>query len=250
MIEQIRYTRGYYSNKNRASWKWDFSCMEDYNIWMLRDGIGTFVLNGEKIELNAGLCIIIPPGAAGSVCQKAGHELSTVAAHFEFKDESPCPLPLLCRPLDAEFCAKLLEKCVRAGLSGDTASADIWLKAALDELLNKSKGGLRPESREYDIETLCRQIRLAPENEWNVLAMAEDLCLCREHFSRLFKNLKGLSPQQFVIKARIEKAAQLLMNTNLSISEIADNCGYSSVFFFCRQFKEMKGLSAMEFRNS
>lgn len=249
MIKNIRYTRGYFSNKNRSNWKWDFSCMEDYNIWMLRDGIGTFLLNGENIELTGGLCIIIPPGAAGSVRQKAGYELSTVAAHFEFSDRSPCPLPLLSRPMDAEFCAKLLETCVRAGLSGDTASADIWLKAALDELLNKSRTTLRPESREADIESLCRRIRLAPELEWNVANMAEELCLCREHFSRLFKTVEGLSPQQFVIRARIKKAEQLLLNSNLSISEISEYCGYSSVFFFCRQFREQTGRKALEFRN-
>jgi len=68
------------------------------------------------------------------------------------------------------------------------------------------------------------------------------------HFARVFKQTTGLSPHQFVIKHRIEKAKDLLENTNISIASIALDVGFSSQSHFSTAFKKSAGVPPKAFR--
>ena len=59
-----------------------------------------------------------------------------------------------------------------------------------------------------------------------------------------------MSPQKFLMKFRITKAAELLYNTDLPISNIAYSCGYSDPLAFSKTFKKIKGVSPKEYRNT
>lgn len=70
----------------------------------------------------------------------------------------------------------------------------------------------------------------------------------RSHFSRLFKVHAGLSPQQYVINARIAFAKELLRGTTLAISEVAARAGYGDAYQFSKQFKQRAGLMPSAYR--
>ena len=57
-----------------------------------------------------------------------------------------------------------------------------------------------------------------------------------------------MSPQQFLIQFRITKAAQLLVETNLSVADISRSCGYNDPLAFSKSFKKIKSLSPTDFR--
>jgi len=59
-----------------------------------------------------------------------------------------------------------------------------------------------------------------------------------EHFRKLFKKTYGMSPKQYVIHLRLNKAKQLLSEGTLKINEIANLCGFSNPYHFSRLFKE------------
>lgn len=61
------------------------------------------------------------------------------------------------------------------------------------------------------------------------------------HFSRLFKKRFGVSPYQYVIHQRIEKARQLLKNPSLTVSEIALMVGFTDHSHLIRHFKRLTG---------
>jgi AraC-like DNA-binding protein len=52
----------------------------------------------------------------------------------------------------------------------------------------------------------------------------------------------------FIVEARLNRARQLLLESTLSVSQIADELGYEDVFFFSRQFKERTGRTPTEYR--
>jgi AraC-like DNA-binding protein len=58
-----------------------------------------------------------------------------------------------------------------------------------------------------------------------------------------FKKNVGMSIQQYTNYVRIEKAKQLLIHSSLTISEIADECGFSDIYFFSKTFKKETGYS-------
>jgi AraC family transcriptional regulator len=71
------------------------------------------------------------------------------------------------------------------------------------------------------------------------------------HFHRLFSAMVGETPQQFLNRVRLERAANMLVKySGYSITQIAMNCGFSSSSVFARSFKSHFGISANEYRNT
>lgn len=69
-------------------------------------------------------------------------------------------------------------------------------------------------------------------------------------FSRFFKNKTGMSFIDTLIQIRISKATRSLIDTHLTISEIAYNCGFNNISNFNRKFKQLKNVTPAEFRAS
>lgn len=76
------------------------------------------------------------------------------------------------------------------------------------------------------------------ENSLTIHDIATYALLSEYHFYRLFKQVQGISPTQYIIKKRLEKARQLIATKNGSISEVALHTGFSDVFSFSKMFKK------------
>lgn len=70
------------------------------------------------------------------------------------------------------------------------------------------------------------------------------------HLSRLFKSELGTSYSRFLTEVKLTHAMNLLLNTNLPISEVAGQCGYQNSNYFCDAFKKVIGLSPLKYRKS
>lgn len=69
------------------------------------------------------------------------------------------------------------------------------------------------------------------------------------HFHRIFKATVGFTVSEYIRKRRLTKASQLLLETRLSIFNVAINCGYNSTENFARSFKKEHGITPLEHRN-
>jgi AraC-like DNA-binding protein/ligand-binding sensor protein len=69
------------------------------------------------------------------------------------------------------------------------------------------------------------------------------------YFCKLFRKVTGITFTEFVSRARIEKAKNLLLNPNLRVSEIAYEVGFQSLTHFNRTFKGIVGESPTEYRS-
>lgn len=81
-----------------------------------------------------------------------------------------------------------------------------------------------------------------------VVSIARSVGLSKSYFLHRFVAQTGLSPIQYLNLYRVEKAAELLFSTNLTVSEIAMICGFGSVTMFIRHFKKCKGVSPQCYR--
>lgn len=82
----------------------------------------------------------------------------------------------------------------------------------------------------------------------SVNGMAKCAGYSRYHFTRLFKQYMGDSPQYFMNQLRIKMAVRLLQTERLSVKEIAQRCGFEDVSYFCKIFRKFQKVSPNEFR--
>ena len=73
-------------------------------------------------------------------------------------------------------------------------------------------------------------------------------CVSKYHFCKIFKNNEGASFKEYVTGLRIKKAAELLMNSNISVAEVAYNVGFSSQSHFTALFRSWIKITPGEFR--
>ena len=78
--------------------------------------------------------------------------------------------------------------------------------------------------------------------------IASSIYMNPEYLSRLFKKEKGISLSDYVIQEKLKIASSLLKGTNLSISIIASNIGYTNFSYFTQVFKKVYGVSPSEYR--
>jgi AraC-like DNA-binding protein len=68
------------------------------------------------------------------------------------------------------------------------------------------------------------------------------------YFSRKFKAVVGTNFKNYVIFARVGRAQQLLINSDLSLAEISNACGFQDSNYFSTVFKRIIGISPAKFR--
>lgn len=79
---------------------------------------------------------------------------------------------------------------------------------------------------------------------------AKSIGVSRSHFTTVFTKKTGFSPYDFLTKIRIDNAIKYLLNTNMSVSQIAYKMGFTSLDRFGKMFKARTGMSAREYRSS
>ncbi|MCG8523482.1 MAG: helix-turn-helix domain-containing protein, partial [Pseudomonadales bacterium] len=77
---------------------------------------------------------------------------------------------------------------------------------------------------------------------------AYSLDLTEKHFVRLFSNEVGISPQRYHLRLRLEAAAEYLINTEMSVSQIAQTFGFKHPSHFHRRFREFYGSTPSLYR--
>ena len=84
--------------------------------------------------------------------------------------------------------------------------------------------------------------------------LVADLCAIVQrseaHFSRAFRRTFGHSPHAFVVRRRVELAAQLMLETDTSLSEIALQCGFVDQAHLCKHFRQVTGETPAAWRRA
>jgi AraC family L-rhamnose operon transcriptional activator RhaR len=84
--------------------------------------------------------------------------------------------------------------------------------------------------------------------EWSLDELGAVAQLQRSHFVRRFRRATGLSPIAYIARRRAEKAAVLLLTTELPIAEIGRRVGWEDPNYFARRFRQAFHTSAREYR--
>jgi AraC-like DNA-binding protein len=95
-----------------------------------------------------------------------------------------------------------------------------------------------------------RHLRENLSKKLTVEECAERSGISRSYFSTMFKNEMGVAFSEFVNNLRIDKSKELLVNTSLSLAEIADMVGYSDQSYFTKKFLQITGVTPGQYKKS
>lgn len=78
--------------------------------------------------------------------------------------------------------------------------------------------------------------------------VAEHLFMSQWHFSKLFHETIGMTFSKYMVQLKLDEAKRLLNETDLKVYEIAENVGYNDFRHFLRTFKEVEGITPVQYR--
>ena len=135
-----------------------------------------------------------------------------------------------------------------------TSAVQIFIVSLLTNDQNSSnKPILTKMQQKYDNELLGEIALYIQENIYSAINV-EDICqrfsLSRSSIQTLFAKNLNTSPKQYISDLKFAKAKQMIKESTYSISEIARICGFSSIHYFSRVFKEKYGITPTSYAKS
>lgn len=124
---------------------------------------------------------------------------------------------------------------------------EVWMKAETDRFLNT----FYEWQSKYSKNAVSKAIHYIEDHYSEQLSLqqvASQVYLNATYFSHLFKKETGRSFVNFLIQLRMEKAKQLLANTDMNVTEVSGMIGYDLPNYFAKLFKQSTGFSPKEYR--
>ena len=98
------------------------------------------------------------------------------------------------------------------------------------------------------LKELAEKIRRNYSAPWDFSAEARKIFISERHFRTLFARINDLPPLHFLLRIRLEKAAERLIHTRDTAKSISYECGFHDEFYFSRLFKKYYHLSPRQYR--
>lgn len=159
-------------------------------------------------------------------------------------------LPPVSKAYAAPRAVELAWELIRKGKENDFATpldASETVYAFLMALAGGSTDGRESSGNDLvlKVHNYCLQ-HLAEDIEVDM--MAEFAGYSRSHFCRIFRGLSGKAPHEYLLELRVRTAIRMLQNSNASVKEIADGCGFAETGYFCKVFRRFTGTTPGAFR--
>ena len=228
-----------HSKKGR---KFQMTNRQSYGLSLCISGQITYTMNGENYISDQNKAVLLPKGGTYSL-QGDKEGLFPVV---NFKCENFNCNEIVVVPLEnSQACIKDFETLKDLFLHDKNR---LKIYSAFYVLLDKvSSANLRKQ------HPLGSVIEYIAENiqspELSNTRLARQIGISEVYLRKLFLACYNITPKQYILDIRIKKAKHMLINTPFTVTAISEECGFSSVYHFCRAFKNKTGMAPTEYAN-
>lgn len=106
---------------------------------------------------------------------------------------------------------------------------------------------LRPQD-ERRVTRALRRIEAAADETLMLAELAAEAATSPYHFLRIFRAIVGLTPHQYILRTRLQRAAARLRRTSVPVAAIAFACGFNDLSTFNQRFRRVMGMSPTAYR--
>ena len=234
---------------------------ENYVVHIILNGCGTLQIGVQEIKLSREEAFVICPGQE-AVYEADGEEpweymwigfhgyvAKKIVRFMGFTDECP-----VIRVRDIELLKAEVEKMLEAreltfvNMLKRSSALYAMLSMMIDEhpdgrkIENPSNIAYVNKAVEIMMQSYAKKIKISD--------IATTIGISRNYLTDLFKHEFDMSPQNFLMSFRMEKAAQELVETDESVQTIGINVGYPDPLAFSKAFKQKYGMSPSAYRTS
>jgi AraC-like DNA-binding protein len=244
-------------------YSWGPAVKDHYKLHYVHSGKGILRIENETYKINAGQVFLIPPNIISYYQSDEEEPWCYYWAAFNGANaQSYLRRANLSNSNPVVNCDKdgLIVECFNQMFEGSQMknSGDMRLLSYLYMFFailieySSTDQGKRKVTGQNNIY-IAKAIDLIESNysgNINISEIADLLGLNRKYFSRIFKESVGISPQNFLIEFRLNKACDLMKNSSLSVGEISRSIGYDDQLLFSKVFKKFKGVSPSIYRKN
>jgi AraC-like DNA-binding protein/ABC-type Fe3+-citrate transport system substrate-binding protein len=241
----------------------EYSALDgEYMLFAVRDGAAEMKIGNRSYGLVKESLVVAEPGqtifsqtrenslSIYSITFKALRVSDTVASVDESPATFPCTGALSCVPFSR--CVDLLEAIEQHSHDEDELIR-FYNHVRFEELIRhvlqqNARTAPAPNLRDA-VKSSIAYISDHYAEPMTVSQLAADANVFPWQYTRIFKELTGQIPLEFINKLRIDHAKQLLLKTEDRIHEIALHVGFNNEFYFNRRFKKLEGIAPGRYRH-
>ena len=119
-----------------------------------------------------------------------------------------------------------------------------------EEIETDIKAELPPATRFNDIQRAAEFIKNNYSHSISLDDIAKSAAMSRSYLSNTFKAVIGMSPYNYLLRIRIDKAMKLLRDSDMTVIDISSACGFTSLTSFNKAFKALAGFTPTELRQN
>lgn len=209
-----------------------------YILHYVTRGTGTYESDGKVFPVHPGEIFIVHPMEITRYTASQTDPFEYIWVGFQCSDSFSSLLTpyIISMPAAAQIFSQIAN-------CGNSSGREWTICSLLYDLFVRLSTQNAQPCREDYINQAVNYIASNYSQPLHVAEIAEDLGLSRHHFCRIFKEQLGISPQEYIVSHRMQRAAELLTVYHLPQKEVALLTGYPDVYAFSRMFKRKFGIS-------
>ncbi|AEI45774.1 helix-turn-helix domain-containing protein [Paenibacillus mucilaginosus] len=258
-LDTVHYT------KVGTNWRYRFENPEENRFYFIREGSGWIRLRGRLHHPKPGELLLLPAGAKLELGLCGEEErFGKYWCHFGAKVGDVhlfqmLDLPFSIRVGDEDWLERQF-RALEALYRSPSLTAPLRIKSVLLELVSyymeealrqqDSQGiALAPSAAEGKITAVLHYIDTHLSEGITVEELARQMHFHPNYFMPYFKTMMGLSPIAYITRKRMDKAKELLRDTEVPVTEVAEAVGLE-LAYFSRLFKKQTALSPTQYRRN
>ena len=230
-------------------------------LFFIVGGKGQFLIEDQLHPVNVNNLVIINPEVVHTEVSFNAQPLEYIVLGIEGivlagSDNADGRFNILDRYESAEIsgCLRNILREMEQKHTGYEDVCQAYMEILIIRLMRSTSLAVLSEPRTISANRQCAAVRryidLHFKEALTLEQLAEDAHMNKYYLSHAFKREYGISPINYMITRRIEESKYLLAETDLSLSQIAQLLGFSSLSYFSQVFRRTQAVSPMEYRQS
>ncbi len=231
----------------------------NFEVYFITEGNVTYFIEDRKYSVKAGDIVLIPEGVIHRTeygedkCSRLLINCSPRYIPTSVRTEISSYLYLYRNPSITDEVLEIFGKLEKEYSSPDSLSESIIVLYThmLFYLLKRNRSGCENiENHRYYLSETVDYLKNNFTKKITLSDTAKLFSMSPEHLSRSFKKENGIGFNKYLNLLRLQKAEELLKTTELSVSKIADRCGFDDSNYFSLKFKELYGIPPKAIRKA